>query len=495
MRLLLLSVSALALISAAGSGQDAKKKDAKADEKEKAINEVAGKDLYDWIKDISSKDPSRREHAMRMILPFGAEKAVEAVPSLLKELKKHKPTAPIDLSVRINGASALGTILSNVKEPKEKEVKEAVAILKAYCSDPQVIVRTNAARSLGQLAPRCLEAQEALADVMKVAADRDTWQARQAGLEALSVLIRVRQEVESKGPPAVKEQLERIKKSPSVPHIDSAFKAFFNALEDNSMQVRITAVTSLANFHYADRSIEQQRVLRNLEKVATKDPEASLHIWAYVSMMSIKKTLDMEQVRAIAKLLDHPDPFVQVQAANTLGLIGVQTAPMPEGSKKPGPLVLTGRDREYVISRLVKKLEGDDIPVVTACIGAMFQIDADKTVAPVAALLNDSSPAGMRLNVAVALSQLGPKAKPAEGHLMARLYDREPLVAVACIGALVQMDSTTSLPALMKLSEDPKTVEVVKTAAADAVREIQKERTKNGKKADEKAAPEKAAPK
>src|SRR5581483_1138169 len=89
------------------------------------ITQVGGKSLEQWIKEIHSSDPSRREAAMRTILMFGPPQAAKAVPDLLKELKKHTPTTPIDLSVRVSGATALAAAVSSSKEPNPADVKEA----------------------------------------------------------------------------------------------------------------------------------------------------------------------------------------------------------------------------------------------------------------------------------------------------------------------------------------------------------------------------------
>ncbi len=87
MRFAFFTLVALGLVCTAGLAQDAKKKkDEKAADSKKMpeVTEVAGKKLDEWIKDISSKDPSRREHAMRMILGFGAKKCrMRCRPSLL----------------------------------------------------------------------------------------------------------------------------------------------------------------------------------------------------------------------------------------------------------------------------------------------------------------------------------------------------------------------------------------------------------------------------
>src|SRR6476661_8072435 len=98
MRLTLFALAAAAVLGLSVVAQETKT-DPKADSKSKSemkeksslkdappeITEVAGKSLAQWIKEISSKDPSKREAAIRTVLLFGPEQAYQAVPVLLQE--------------------------------------------------------------------------------------------------------------------------------------------------------------------------------------------------------------------------------------------------------------------------------------------------------------------------------------------------------------------------------------------------------------------------
>ena len=155
MRLAIFTLTVSILLCTASSAQPTKKKDEKPPDTGslKEITEVGGKTLSKWIDEISAKDPSKRAMAMRTVLAFGPEKAQQAVPAILKELGKHRPlTAPIDMSVRLDGAMALGTILSSAKEPDAKDIAEAVRILKIFCHDEQVLVKARAVQALAALA-------------------------------------------------------------------------------------------------------------------------------------------------------------------------------------------------------------------------------------------------------------------------------------------------------------------------------------------------------
>src|SRR5438128_194256 len=65
-------------------------------------NLVAGRTLEYWISEISSRDQSKSQNAIRAVMLFGPERAYQAVPVILDRLKKHSPATrqPVDLSVR-----------------------------------------------------------------------------------------------------------------------------------------------------------------------------------------------------------------------------------------------------------------------------------------------------------------------------------------------------------------------------------------------------------
>ncbi len=94
------------------------------------LSEVGGHTLEYWISQIPSKDQSKSEHAIKMVVSFGPDRAYLGVPAILDRLRKHTPQTPVDASVRVNGAIALGFILGNYKEADPKLVKDAVTILK-----------------------------------------------------------------------------------------------------------------------------------------------------------------------------------------------------------------------------------------------------------------------------------------------------------------------------------------------------------------------------
>jgi HEAT repeat protein len=352
MRPVLFTLAATLFIGVAGIGQEAKKKEDKSPSKfgsmkEPDVTEVGGKNLDYWIKEISSKDPSKREAAMRTVLAFGPTKAQQAVPVILAELKKHSAKTPIDLSVRANGATALGTILGSAKEPDPKHIKEAVAILRRFCRDEQWIVRTRAVQALKQLGP---EALSALSDVIAVAQDPDTWDARQAGLDALTTICL----------------------ADSKPPASATLFVYYRALKDNSMPVRIMAVRALAEFHYRKKLDQTTNtvVLRNIDELL-KDPEPAVQIWAHLAEITIKEKVDTVHLMPVAKMLENADPTIRVQGAQALAQIG------------PGAKPASGN--------LIAALHDPDLSVVAASIIALVSLEASNAVPALQKLADENA--------------------------------------------------------------------------------------------------------
>jgi hypothetical protein len=138
-----------------------KKKDEPKKEADKitADTKVAGRTLSEWIEVISKKDRSETEIAIKNILLYPSDLAAVAVPVIIGELKKHSVSNPIDMSVRVNGAFALGHLLSTAKaaslkdprDPSRDLVKEGVEQLQKMLTDKQVLVRIRAAQALGMM--------------------------------------------------------------------------------------------------------------------------------------------------------------------------------------------------------------------------------------------------------------------------------------------------------------------------------------------------------
>jgi HEAT repeat protein len=299
MRFVTLFVSGL-LVFCVGPGP-ARSQDKAPDKTENPpeITEVGGRPIEEWIKDISARDRSKGEAAIRTVLLFGPDRAYQAVPAILHELEKHKPPGVLlDTSIRINGTVALGAILSKAKEVDPKHVKEAIKILSRFLGDSQSIVKQRAAEALGLIGPAAKSAIPTLAyNSLK---DYSTWETRQAAAAALGLI-----------------SLEK-GKAPS----GDVLKALFGALLDSSFQVRLAAVKSITWLGgLADRPLKT-RMVKVLNQHIPSEADASVRVWTHMAIMTIEQEVQPNHVAAIAQVLKHHDMGARIQAATLLGFIG-----------------------------------------------------------------------------------------------------------------------------------------------------------------------------
>jgi HEAT repeat protein len=75
----------------------------------------------------------------------------------------------------------------------------------------------------------------------------------------------------------------------------------------------------------------------------------------------------------------------------------------------------------------------------------------------------------IRLLAAQSLGQIGPLAQPVSGKLIAALDDPDRAVVAACIVTLARMKALNAVPALERLSEDPKMDAEMQQAARNAI--------------------------
>jgi HEAT repeat protein len=185
------------------------------------LSQVAGKTLEQWIKEIGSVDPSKRENAIRTVLLFGPDRAYQAVPAILDQLRKHDPVSnPVDASVRVNAALALGVIIGGTKEPDAKQVKAAVTQLKRLMGDSQSIVRYRAAQALGRIGP---DARDTIPELISATKNSSNWEIRRAAVYALGFVAREEKKVPG----------------------EDVINALVGALGDKIAQVRQAAIESL----------------------------------------------------------------------------------------------------------------------------------------------------------------------------------------------------------------------------------------------------------
>lgn len=475
MRVALFTFGGLLLVCAVGAGQVGKKDAKPADGKEKKepeIKEVGGKTLQQWTKEFGSKDPSKREHAMRMVMMFPPSQSRHAVGTLLDELKKHKATQPIDLSVRISGCVALGTILGSLEKLDKDDIKhvdEAVALLRKFCKDTQVIVRTRAIQAIGRLARFGEKVTSAIPEAILVANDLDTWEARQAGLETLSMLAMMKSYMDvaaaksGTAPPAT---------APPAADVWNTFYKRMHAPEEHaageaSMEVRLMAVKSIANFTrppmaFESGSVSERTLLKNVEKVAKGDPEPAIRIWGNLLLMTIQRKIDKEHLQPIAKFLNDPNPSLRMQATQSLGMIGGQLQMLKRAKERPKDAAKIGEGVEkFIFDSLVLTLRDSDLSVVGAGIGALAQSDPALAVGPVADMLRRKEP-GLKAEAAKVLAAIGKQAEPgtkgSEGvrqavanALQPMLNDSDPAIIAVSMNALAHADPADAIAPVINI--------------------------------------------
>lgn len=329
MRFLLPLFVAFLVVDAAPA--QGKKKDEKKDGS--SITEIGGRTLDEWIKDINHKDPGRRATALSTILMFGPDRAYEALPAILEQMGR---SVTLDVSVRVNGATALGLILGSAREADPKHVREAVKILQRLCSDTQAIVKFRAVQALGRIGD---EAKAAIPNVLPVLKDTLACEARQAAAITLGQI-------------AIDKD-----KGPSL----LVLKELFAALGDHAAQVRLAAIQSLTWLGAPADPKAQQSLLAALDPVANKDIEPTVRLWAHMAMMSITRRIDAEHIAPIVKMMDHPEVPVRIQVAQALGTIG--------------PKAKSG------IPALVAHLTDKDPGVIMVCIWALGRMEDNATLA------------------------------------------------------------------------------------------------------------------
>jgi HEAT repeat protein len=277
------------------------------------VNEIGGRKLEQWIADISSKDRSKGENALRTVLMFGPEKAYRAVPAIVAELKKHSPFQPIDTSIRVNAAITLGTILGQAEVVDPRVVDEAVAVLKGLLSDQQALVKYRVAEALGRIGPR---AKAAVPYLIGATADRDTWEVRHAAVLALGTVA----------------QVEKGKPDPLVT------RALCDALRDDSFLVRLGAAQALLWLGPPATASRDDAVAAL--RTAAKDPEQTVQITAHLALLRLKGGDDETHLKAIGKFLENADPLLRMQGAEALGTVG------PEAKSQVPRLIAALKDRD-----------------------------------------------------------------------------------------------------------------------------------------------------
>lgn len=345
MRYWLVSFAAIVVMISTADSQDFKKKDfgKKKDpdaSKASEMTEFQGRSFKEWQKDIKDKDPSKREVAIRSVLQFGPDKAYEALPDILAELKKHTNSKPIDLSVRVTGTMVLSTIFKYKKDPDPKYLKEAVGIYRTFLKDEQMMMRIRAVQGLVYLGPT---SRDAIPEVIQMAREPATWEARKEAIQMLGMIG-----YEDNGEPKV------------VVVMPEVFKAF----DDNSYQVRIAAIKSTV-FLTAKASAQVKGQARSKFLAAAGDPDKHVVLAAHLALMSLEDKVTPAHLNPITKMLGDENAEVRLDALQHIGGLGkkgktaipkvIESISDPEPTVAVGAIhVLAGIDAENSHSLFVR---------------------------------------------------------------------------------------------------------------------------------------------
>ncbi len=228
------------------------------------INQIGGKSLEEWIKEITSKDPSKGEKAIRTILLFGPDRAVDAVPILISQLKKHPKVVILDSRFRVHGIIALGIILGGAEKPDPKLIGDTVTVLTRFLvTDTQAIVQFRAAQGLGRIGP---EAKPAIPKLIAAANDLSTWETREAAVTALGFIAR----------------------DPKIAPTDEVLNALIKRLGDPASPIRLAAVKSLLWVGGSADPKKKAMLVKGLKFHTLNDPDPRVRIWGCLAIMLLE---------------------------------------------------------------------------------------------------------------------------------------------------------------------------------------------------------------
>jgi HEAT repeat protein len=254
-------------------------------------SEIAGKSLSDWEHDLSDKDPSVREQAIRAIVLFGPPSS-KVVDLLLNRTKDH------DITPRVRAVMAF-QVLDLRKEDYDRIVRRMGALV---TNDPEVEVKYQAALTLLRFGEHARPALESL--VMGCSENR-ALDVRHACVLALVGAGRT-----DKGPDlrATRALLHRLGRTNGYPVEPAA-------------RVRLEAVIALGVMGRPADLATQQLVERSLIGMYN-DPDKAVGVWAHASLMFYTGTVTDAGVKAVAKGLSHSEMRVRMQSARALGALG-----------------------------------------------------------------------------------------------------------------------------------------------------------------------------
>lgn len=291
---------------------------------------LGGKSVKQWIEDIKSRDPSRRENAIKTVVLMKGSEA--AIPALIERLELPDP----DVSPRVNAVMALGAVPVNQSD----DMTRVVAALRKRLLDSQYVVRFQAALVLGRFGAK---ARPATTDLIRATKDPASWEIRKAAVFALTRAVAdVAEPVDSNAIDALVAQV--------------------SLTNEPSMMVRLEAAMSIAAIGKV--SPRDHKKVAFALAAAEKDHDSRVAIWARVGLAVHDNQLTKEDISALIKFLHSPDLPTRTHAARAIGTIA--------SLGNPGPLL------KPAIPYLIKMLSKDEEELAhVAAIGALGCIGPD----------------------------------------------------------------------------------------------------------------------
>jgi HEAT repeat protein len=267
------------------------------------LDEVEGKNLDGWLKDLSDPDPCVRQKALVVIPAYGPS-AMPHVPRIVECLDHTRPIGE-DLGPRSMAIAALGVM--DISEHDKPLVVQSLAY--RLQNDPQAPARLQAAIALSRFGEE--DGKLAIPGLIAGINDRASWEIRKASIMALRRIASDRRN----GPN------------------DRATRALSFLLNDPVHLVRIEAIQAVG---YMDRP-KDEALLKRLRSKLTELTNVTDHssvndikcaLWAHVSLMAlVDKDKDKptdDDVKAIRMYLSHKLPEVRFQAVLCVGTLGVK---------------------------------------------------------------------------------------------------------------------------------------------------------------------------
>jgi HEAT repeat protein len=284
-------------LSTDGRGSDSSSDSRMNDE---ITKEVGGKSFEDWLKELRNPDPSVRSAALVALIHF--KQAHKAVAEIARRLDH--TNVEFDASPRVKAAIALLWIETR---PTDRE-RVMQALARAISSDPQSVVRYEAARTLKfRFCPinyKNDKEKEIITHLLASVGSASTYELREACIDAL-IAAGVDPE---KGP---------------NPSVTRALLVRANPASEPTDQVRLKAIMALGIMG-RPQSPELWKQVQYLLKTSGNTSSMrhrTIRIWARVSLMALEEKVNQKDLDEIAKVLKDREAAMRVQAVTAFGAL------------------------------------------------------------------------------------------------------------------------------------------------------------------------------